>query len=206
MEIEAKFSIPDQTTFDQLCALALLGGLPASPATIKQVHDRYLDTPGRAVMRGGYACRLRTNAARRLITVKALTPANDHLHSREEIEITLDADSTEDPATWPLTEARLLVESLSQGQPLQLLFEAWQERHVRLLAATVDAAPLIELSMDHVRLGSLDAPGFYELEAELLDDSALPRLAALAAELQNQWRLLPEPRSKFERGMAMLAR
>jgi inorganic triphosphatase YgiF len=203
MEIEAKFSISDRATFDELRVVAQLAGLHAGPAVVKQIHDRYLDTADRKLLRGGYACRLRSSPTRRLITVKALTPASGHLHSRAEIEVTLRSDSTEDPTTWPATETRQLIESLSEGRPLELLFEVWQERHVRLLSAPGISAPLIELSLDLVRLGSRDAPGFLELEAELLNAGAQQQLAALAAELQARWRLLPEPRSKFERGLSV---
>lgn len=204
MEIEAKFSIPDQATFDRLRVVETLGGLWASPAVLRQDHDRYLDTAERAVMRSGYACRLRSSPTRNLITVKALTPASGHLHSRQEIEVTLPPESTEDPITWPATEARQLIAALSQGQPLETLFEVWQERYVRLLRASETpetASPLIELSLDRVRLGGMAKPGFFELEAELLKDYARLQLAALAAELQERWCLAPEPRSKFERGL-----
>lgn len=205
MEIEAKFSIPDQPTFDRLRVVESLAGLQAGPARLTQDYDRYLDTPDRALMAGGYACRwrVRQGSCWPLITVKALTPASAHLHSREELEVVLEEESSEDPTTWPASEARQIVASLSQGRPLATLFEAWQERYVRLLHAPEAPTLLVELSLDCVHLGSKDAPGLFELEAELLADQAQPQLAALAAELQNQWRLLPEPRSKFERGLAL---
>ncbi len=207
MEVEAKFSIPDQATFDRLRIVETLAGLQAGQATLKQDHDRYLDTPDRALMAGGYACRwrMRQGSPLPLITVKALTPASDHLHSREEIEVTLTTDSTADPTTWPVSEARQVVASLSQGRPLATLFEVWQERHVRLLRAPGALRPLIELSLDRVRLGYVDAPDFFELEAELLAEDAEDWMAALVDALQAQWRLVPEPRSKFERGLARLS-
>jgi hypothetical protein len=66
-----------------------------------------------------------------------------------------------------------------------------------------------QLSLDHVRL---DLTGvqrsaestYYELEVELVSAGTEADLASIAADLSTAWRLIPEPRSKFERALAIV--
>ena len=105
MEIEAKFSIPDQAVFEQLCQLEALAGYRLEPAGVKSVYDRYLDTDERAILRAGYACRVRrkrseTEPAPAIATLKGLGGADaaSGIHRRQEYEVQVDDDS---PAAWP---------------------------------------------------------------------------------------------------------
>ena len=59
MEIEAKYSIPDEQTFQRLQETPTLAGFDLGPMTSADLHDTYLDTPDRAILAGGCACRLR---------------------------------------------------------------------------------------------------------------------------------------------------
>jgi cobalt/nickel transport system ATP-binding protein len=99
MEIEAKFSLPDRATFDRLLQIEALAGCILSPARLKRVHDRYLDTASGGFLAGGYACRVRVDSAGgRLLTLKSLTPAQGLLHQRQEFEVSLPAQVDLDPA------------------------------------------------------------------------------------------------------------
>jgi inorganic triphosphatase YgiF len=62
-----------------------------------------------------------------------------------------------------------------------------------------------ELSLDVVEMHTGDdARTTFELEAELASDGTTDDLALMVADLRDRWRLQPQPRSKFERGLAAL--
>lgn len=222
MEIEAKFSVPDRATFDRLCQLKALAGYRLESAGVRRVYDRYLDTDGRAILRAGYACRVRRKTTgvglalaqeTHIAALKGLGGADavSGIHRRAEYELRVGDDA---PATWPESPARRLALRLSGGHPLRELFSLSQERHLRLL---YDDAPggvrrVAELSLDVVTPGGPGGPvsadenasrPYYELEIELLGQGNEADLSALTDELRTTWSLRPEPRSKFERGLAL---
>lgn len=210
-EVEAKFRIPDRETFDHLCGLQELVGFCLVPTGIKRIRDRYLDTEDRAILRAGYACRLRGKDSRSiaegrgmyLATLKGLGGADptSGIHQREELEAWVDGT---DPGDWPDSAVRDLVISLGDGRPLQELFALNQERHLRLLypSANGDVLPLGELSLDLVTLAREESSVYYELEIELLNEDGIAVLVQIADHLRSSWDLAPETRSKFERGLA----
>lgn len=203
MEIEAKFIVPDRTTFERLLQVEGLGQCVLSPARLKYLHDQYLDTASGGFMRGGYACRVRMDGdGGQLITLKSLTPAKGMMHQRQELEVRLPAHLGLDPATWPACEATELASQLSQGQPLMPLFELRQARHQRLASAIGSATPAVEFSIDRISFRADAQEDLLEVEAELLPNSDRATLQAIADELQQRWGLTPEPISKFERGLA----
>lgn len=205
MEVEAKYGIPDRETYERLLAIRSLGGFVAESFLHKQVEDRYFDTAERAFLRGGFACRARMSAGRPLITLKSLTPAHNALHQRIELEVRLESGNAQQIAEWPASPARTLAAELSQGQPLTLLLQLWQERHQRILHAS-DGREVIELSLDCVRLIAQTHAVFYELEAELLPAGAMNELQAVDDVLRQEWELAAEPCSKFERALSFADR
>jgi inorganic triphosphatase YgiF len=207
MEIEAKFSIPDRATFDQLCRLEVLAGYQLSSGGVKQVYDRYLDTDERAILRAGYACRVRRKGQQYVATLKGLggAGAGSGIHRRAEHEVAVGDD---DPATWPDSTARDLALRLSDGRLLHELFSLCQERHIRLLYAGGPAGTrrVAEMSLDIVTPTVSDDQEtlvYFELEIELLDQGSESDLRALASDVQTTWGLHPEPHSKFERGLEL---
>lgn len=202
MEIEAKFTVPDRTTFDRLLKVETLAGCGLSPARLKRLHDQYLDTASGGFLAGGYACRVRVDGdGERLVTLKSLTPAQGLLHERQELEVRLPAHVGLDPATWPACEATDLASRLSRGQPLTPLFDLHQERYQRLATPHGSAAPVVELSIDQTSFAAAE-DDLLGVEAELLPGSERTTLYAIIADLHQEWGLTPEPISKFERGLA----
>ncbi len=221
MEIEAKFVVPDEQTLQSLLEARELGGFRLEPGPTQQVSDSYRDTADRAIYRGGYACRIRHKGERQIAALKGLggtegaiheraeyevgaTLAAAHpraIHERAEYEVTLDAG--EAPAAWPASPARDLALALSHGEPLTELFSLSQQRHTRTVRA--GDRRVAELSLDVVRMRVGDGTETtFEVEVELLPAGTLDDLALMVADLEDNWRLQPQPRSKFERGLAAL--
>jgi triphosphatase len=215
MEIEAKFVVPNEATLQRLLEMRELGGFRLEPGPTRQVSDSYRDTVDRAIQRGGYACRIRRQDDKQIATLKGLSRAEGAVHERAEYEVTLAAG--EAPADWPASPARKLALALSRGEPLVELFSLSQQRHTRTVHAAVSTSEgdrlVAELSLDVVemRLGgevettpSATLRTSFEVEVELAPDGTPADLSLMVADLRDKWQLQPQPRSKFERGLAAL--
>jgi len=207
MEIEAKFVVPDEATLQRLLDMRELGGLRLEPGPTKQVSDSYRDTADQAIQRGGYACRVRREGEKKIATLKGLGVAEGAVHQRVEHEVMLDAG--EAPADWPASGARELALALTQSEPLIELFSLSQQRHTRTVHAAVSTSEgdrlVAELSLDVVEMHTGDeVKATFELEAELASDGTTDDLALMVADLRDRWQLQPQPRSKFEQGLAAL--
>ncbi len=202
MEIEAKFAVSDAETFQRLQAIDRLAGLPLSEGRVQRVRDTYLDTRDRRILAAGYACRRRERDDGILITVKSLQHPDGAVHRREEFETTLPSDQP--PAEWSPSPARGLVLRVAGDAPLAPLCVIEQTRVARAISR--DGQQIAELSLDDVRVDARDSSlAFFELEIELTEPDGADALAALVTCLQDEWKLQPEPRSKFERALDWLA-
>ncbi|MBN1139808.1 MAG: CHAD domain-containing protein [Anaerolineae bacterium] len=205
MEIEAKYGIPDEQTFRRLQGASALAGFDLGQATATDLQDTYLDTTDRAILAGGYACRLRREGGRYLATLKGLGSAADSIHRREELETELPGPLP--PNDWPPGPARDLALRLASDRPLVPLLVIEQTRYAR--AVRQGERQAAQLTLDRVRMVADDPSeppvNYLELEAELLPDGREEDLAALGAELE-AWGLSPESRSKFERALSLLDR
>lgn len=214
MEVELKYGFCSERTFQQLLEATTLGGLRLETAQVLQVHDRYLDTPDRALLRAGYACRLRHEqesatdheGGRYLATVKGLGDASGAYHRRVEHEFELPRPLP--PTEWPPGPARDLILSLCGPCALLPLFDVAQERHRRRLYDGDRA--VAEVSLDRVRFHDAghrageERASSLEFEAELLVEGNAEDLERLAAELDGFEGLVPRIESKFEQGLALL--
>lgn len=201
MEIEAKFQIPDEGTFQRLLGADTLAGFTFGAVGITELSDRYLETRDGAIRAGGYACRLRQADGLMLATVKGLGGASGAIHRREEHEVELPEPQL--PQRWPPGTARDTILRLCGGKELSALFEVKQTRHSRSL---YDGDRLVaEVCLDRVCIsrGNTASATFLELEAELLADGQEEDLEQIGTGLQGLWGLIPEIRSKYERGLAL---
>lgn len=207
MEIEAKFTVLDLQTFKQLAEVDELAGLHLGKARVKHVRDCYLDTDQRAFLLAGYTCRLRTVGEARIVTLKSFAVATGALHQRQELEVQLPAATPGSDGQhvdlWPDSEATSFARGVSGGQPLGLLVELRQERHVRLATRLDEDQAVAEVSIDLVRFGDGATVPTYELEVELLPGGQVVDLEPVIAELIERWAVLPQATSKFERGLAL---
>lgn len=201
LEIEAKFRIPGEQAFERLLKMTTLAHFRLGEVSVSELHDWYLDTVGRAIQSSGLAYRLRRIGNGYLATLKGLGGAKGAIHRRAEYQVELTAPLS--PHDWPPGEARDLALHLCGNRPLCVLFEIKQTRYGRPVCR--GALARAELSMDRVRFiqGKRVAATCLELEAELLADGVEEDLEQLVEEFQITWGLMPETRSKFERGLAL---
>ncbi len=200
MEIELKFAVPNEDTLKRLQALDQIAGYPLSAVKIKHVHDTFLDTPDRLILRSGHVCRRREWDQEILMTLKGSSSVDGALHRREELEVTLPSDLP--PSDWPAGPIRDRLLSIIGDAPLIPLFDQRQTRRVRYVLR--DDRTIAELSLDLVELAiNGREQTYFEIEVEILNNGTKEDLAKMEAYLKDEWDLRPEPRSKFERGLAL---
>lgn len=201
MEIEAKFALSDVATFQRLQAVDHIAGFSLSAHQVQQVHDTYLDTDERLILASGYACRRRVTESEVLITLKGLRRAEGAIHRRQELEISLPTYGP--PEEWPVSPVRDLVLEIGQGRPLIPLFELRQTRVFRRMSQ--GELLVAQFSLDNVRMVARKRKkSHFELEVELAPQGTASDMAAIVAYLQDEWGLVAEPRSKFERALAFV--
>lgn len=202
MEVEAKFTVPDEKTLLKLKQQTRFEQYRIVPLTTKQIRDSYLDTPERKILAGGYALRRRDGGGKTTLTLKGLGGTEGAIHRREELEVAIPPDNPR-PA-WVNSPVYSKMLQLTGVNTLAVLFSLYQNREVSYLKK--NDRIVAELSLDRVCLthGGRDH-AYFELEIEQKEDGTEADLAALAAWLQRKWRLKPQPLSKFERGLAILS-
>ncbi len=200
MEIELKFAVPDEGMLRQLAALDQLAGYALSVAVTKRVHDTFVDTPDRSILRSGHVCRRREVDDHILMTLKGSGMIDGAIHRREELEIELLADRP--VPEWPASPIRDQLLSIIGRSPLTPLFE---QRQIRIVRNVLRGDRVVaELSLDRVELsiGGREQT-YFEIEAELKNEGTEEDLAKIADCLKIEWGLRAEPRSKFKRGLAL---
>lgn len=199
IETEAKFIIPDQATFTALEQLTRLGNFEIKALGVKEIADRYLDTSDKRLFQAGYACRIRNTKGQQTLTVKSLTPATTEVHRRHEMEMAVETD---EPPAWPQSEIKNLVLDIVDEAALQTLFWLYQTRYK--YHVIYQNQPIIELSLDKVALRQPEDIDYLGLEAELLENGSEANLTLFCKTLQQQWALVADPQSKFERALAII--
>lgn len=170
-EVELKFRLQDARAGERLLAAGSLGGLSAGGiVSVVRVEDRYIDTPGFALRAGGYAARLRERGDELVVTIKATARRGDgRVHRRREVEGR--ATRSLDPAAWPASPARTLVQTLRGDAPLEHVVTIRQVRRQRVYSGPTAS---MELSVDEVQVVAKGriVERFIEAEAELISGDA----------------------------------
>jgi len=199
MEIEAKFAVPDDPTFEKLLSLESLGDYTLVPAGEQRITDHYVDTEGRDLLQSGHALRRRARpeGGPELVTVKGLGSATGSVHRRRELEVEVPADAP--PERWPEGAPRDFVMQMAHDKPLVEFLTLRQRRTTRDVVRSDHRIAV--LSLDEVEF--VDGATARELEIELApegDGADLEQLEKLLA----PYGLQPETRSKFERALALV--
>jgi inorganic triphosphatase YgiF len=204
MEIEAKYRVDDQRTFDDLLSLTALGPFSLAPAPDPEdQRNTYFDTADGRLRAARYGLRVRDLGARRIATLKGEARVADGVYEREEWEVVIGDDDR--PESWPPSEVRERTLALLTGAPLiPILTIHTMRRHIY---ASRHGDNVAELSLDE---GVISAGGreehLRELEIELLGEATRADLDELVALAQQRYPLIPEERSKLARGLALLDR
>jgi inorganic triphosphatase YgiF len=203
MEIEAKFAIPDADAFFRLQTIDQLAGFTLLSPQINRVRDTYFDSSDRRILAAGYACRVRQRDEEAWVTLKEVGRAQGAVHRREELEMAL--PGVLPFARWPAGPVRNRMRSwLGDACPVPL-FTLRQTRSARRVMR--HDRTVAEWSLDQVRLTVGEGERLYfELEIELAPGGTEEDLAAVVTCLKEEWGLVPESRSKFERGLNLLER
>lgn len=204
LEIEVKLVAP---TADQLLSLPQhLEGLGLSCAEPEReiARDHYLDTDDLTLYRAGWALRLRDLGTRKVLTMKALKPADDGgVSKREELE----QDVAWAGGSKPVFSTQVLdgrLHHLIEDEALKRLFFVRQDRLQFHAGGVVGGAwdgLWIEASMDLVRWE--DGDRYHEgFEAELeLRGGQEDQLRELNQQLAKATGWQAAGGSKFERGL-----
>jgi len=205
-EVEARFGASGPEPLASLATVPRLGPAELGPAAASSETDVYLDTADGALAAARWACRLRTRGERITLSLKGPPEGagGGWLHRRPEAEGA--ATEQRDPAAWPPSPARELLEHLSGGSPLVERFVLHQQRVER--SVTHGAHRIGTLSLDTVdvehaaaRVGRLHVVEL-ELSAGTEDEAVLEPLAAALGAVPG---LTPAPRTKLERALALIA-
>jgi inorganic triphosphatase YgiF len=208
-EIEARFRADGPAPLARLAAASTLGGADLGPARTFDEVDVYLDTAVGALAVARWACRLRTRDGRAIASLKGppeAPPSGGGIHRRPEVEGP--ATASHDPADWPSSPARDLVDGLRHGEPLVERLTLRQVRTERRV--TSDGIPLAVLSIDAVTVQRHgEAMGdFHVVELELVADAGdastrMRQLVELAGVIATEPGLAPDRLSKLERALQL---
>ena len=200
MEIEAKFAVPDEATWLKLQAVEQIAGYDLSAGETKQVHDTFMDTPARSILAARHVCRKREVDGQIVMTLKSGQTVEGAVHRREELEVTLDRERP--IGQWPPSEIRDRLLALVGDVALVPLFDQHQTRIIRWVSQ--GDRVVAEMSVDQVELLIKGREqSYFEVEFELKAVGTEDDLAAIARCLHDEWKLKPEPRSKFSRALAL---
>jgi triphosphatase len=176
-EIELKFEVADPAALAALFerSASVAAGFESDPeVATRSVLDIYFDTHDGRLRAAGLVARLRSEMGRHRVTLKSTArPVNGAVYRRLEVEGA--ALPTLVPETWPLSDARILIQAAIAGQPLEVIARLRQRRRTIVIRRREAA---IELSLDDLEaLPLAGADGASrdralatrtELEAELL--------------------------------------
>jgi inorganic triphosphatase YgiF len=200
-EIEAKYQVGDPALFAELLGLDHAGRFALHPAAtpIDQLNT-YFDTHEWRLRQARYGFRVRIAQGYAKATLKGPTLLVNDVHTRSEWEVELPDD---DLANLPVGALRNELLRLTGGAPLRPTLSI---RNRRQIIEVLDGQrPVVEIALDN---SVINAGGqtqhFYELELELIGAGLPVDLQDLAATLCDRYMLAPEPRSKLERGLALL--
>ncbi len=198
MEVEAKFALTQPVTAVEIEALPWAPYMLGTQHVAEQ-HDVFWDTVDRQLSHTHHAVRLRQVDNRLITTLKGPGKVENGVHTRDEWEGEATAQT---PDGWPQA-IRARVQDLIGTQPLAPLLEVHVRRHTWPLLR--DNRVIGELALDQ---GEIVAGGrrlaLHELEIEL-KGGELDDLGILCAVVQRHLPAQPEDRSKFARGLALLA-
>lgn len=201
MEIEAKFSVPEKEIFAILMSAQSIGPFVLDAAVQARLEDVYLDTVDMAIMSKGYYLRRRQKGQRIIYTIKSLGGLEKEIRRREEMECVLEQDMPYEK--WDNADMEAFLSGVVGESTLVPLFNVSHVRNVRNVID--DERDVAELSLDDVVItGWGKKLSYLEIEVELLSGGDESDLEKLASMLRQEYSLVPDSLSKFERALELM--
>lgn len=200
-ETELKLQVTDPGIWEELLSAELLAAADQPPVT-RVLEAWYYDTADQALQRGRLAYRVRREGEQWVATVKGDGQSAGGLHCRQEWNVAV-ADAVPDVEPFMTTPVgSRLRQTIGEAELLPLLTTRFQRRIVTI--STADGSQ-VEVAADQ---GEIIVPETDRrepiLEVELeLKQGRPAALLRLGAELSRRFPLLPEPKSKFYRGLVL---
>ena len=200
MEIEASFSIPDDTLFSKYSKCDRIGDFDLGKVMINHVVDNYLDTIDDDIWHSGYKMRVRDSEGRSYITIKSAMSAHPRFSIRNEIEFELHSDP-DNILQWNNQHAVELIEPIVKGKSLDVKVELKQRRNVRDVIC--DGCCIGILSLDEVVVCYSDTQldDFRVLEVEICSADKLLALDDISNRLVSDGLLIQDV-AKISRAVA----
>ena len=182
IEIEAKFSVPNNAMFGKYVECDRIGEFNLGQATTNHVVDNYLDTIDDDIWNAGYKMRVRNSGEHSFITIKSASSAHHYFSVRREIEFELHSDPN-DILRWTNKEAINLIVPIVAGKPLDVKVELKQRRYVRDLLYDGYCIGLLSLDEVVVCYSGKELDEFHVLEVELCNSDKLFALDSISNQL-----------------------
>lgn len=200
MEIEAKYRPLVQVRAKQLEALDL-GAYKLGKRVKHEIHDTLFDTESLAIIEQKHALRVRRDGEQFILTLKGPSKTEGATHRREEWEVAL-SNGNHAPEAWP-GKIRKRVHALVGEEALQEI--ATIDNNRRTWDIYRKKKCVAELALDR---GIIQANGsqlpMHEIEVELKKKGKEQDLAAIVELLKYNLPMVPESRSKSQRGFALI--
>lgn len=201
METELKLRCSDVNAWEKIMKAEALVNVevPGSEVT-QQLEARYFDTPGHALQKARLAYRLRREGDNWVATVKGGGSSHGGLHARMEWNVAV-LDNEPDVGAFAHTEIGQKLQDVVGNERLEPVLITFFER--KTVDVIMPDGSAIEVAADKgaIIAGEKTEP-ILEIELEL--KAGHPgALFMLGAALAREFSLLPEPDSKFYRGLLL---
>lgn len=201
METELKLGCADESAWDKIMTAEALAAVTVSGSEItQQLEARYFDTPSHALQKAQLAYRLRREGENWIATVKGGGSSKGGLHARLEWNVVV-SDNEPDVGAFAHTEIGERLQEVVGDEILEPILITFFER--RMVEVVMPDSSTIEVAADKgaIIAGEKTSP-ILEIELELKTGES-KALFMLGAALSREFPLLPEPDSKFYRGLLL---
>ncbi len=201
METELKLGCADESVWEKIMTAESLAAVTVSGSEItQQLEARYFDTPSHALQKAQLAYRLRREGDNWIATVKGSGSSEGGLHARLEWNVVV-SDNEPDIGAFAHTEIGEHLQEVVGDEIVEPILITFFER--RMIEVVMPDSSTIEVAADKgaIIAGENTSP-ILEIELEL--KTGEPKaLFMLGAALAREFPLLPEPDSKFYRGLLL---
>ena len=200
-ETELKLYCTDESVWGKIMTAEALAAVavPGSEVT-QQLEARYFDTPSHTLQKAKLAYRIRREGENWVATIKGGGSSKGGLHARLEWNVSV-SNSEPEIGAFSHTEIGLKLQEIVGDEILEpIMITSFERKKVDVV---MPDGSTIEVAADKgaIIAGEKTAP-ILEIELELKTGQPVS-LFMLGADLAREYPLLPEPDSKFYRGLLL---